>query len=35
VRLLADLNIAPRTTTFLRSLGYALIRVNEVLPGSS
>ena len=35
MRLLADLNIAPRTTTFLRSLGHDLIRVNEVLPGSS
>jgi len=35
VRLLADLNIAPRSASFLRSLGHDLIRVNEVLPGST
>jgi predicted nuclease of predicted toxin-antitoxin system len=35
VRLLVDLNIAPRSATFLRSLGHDLIRVNEVLPGST
>jgi predicted nuclease of predicted toxin-antitoxin system len=35
VRLLADLNIAPRSATFLRSLGHDLIRVNEVLPGGT
>lgn len=35
MRLLADLNIAPRSAMFLRSLGHDVIRVNEVLPGST
>jgi predicted nuclease of predicted toxin-antitoxin system len=31
MRLLADLNISPRTVAFLRSLGHDVIRVNEIL----
>jgi len=32
VRLLADLNIAPRTVAFLRSLGHDVVRVDQALP---
>lgn len=32
MRLLADLNIAPRTVDFLRSLGHDVIRVDALLP---
>jgi predicted nuclease of predicted toxin-antitoxin system len=35
VRIVADLNIAPRTVSFLRSLGHDVVRVNEVLPATS
>jgi predicted nuclease of predicted toxin-antitoxin system len=30
--LLADLNIAPRTVAFLRSLGHDVVRVDQALP---
>jgi predicted nuclease of predicted toxin-antitoxin system len=33
--LLADLNIAPRTVAFLRSLGHDVVRVDEMLPPSA
>jgi predicted nuclease of predicted toxin-antitoxin system len=32
MRILADLNISPRTVEFLRSLGHDVVRVNEALP---
>lgn len=32
MRILADLHISPRTITHLRSLGYDIVRVSEVLP---
>jgi predicted nuclease of predicted toxin-antitoxin system len=32
VRLLADLNIAPRTVDLLRSLGHDVVRVDALLP---
>jgi predicted nuclease of predicted toxin-antitoxin system len=35
VRLVADLSIAPRTVSFLRSLGHDVVRVNEILPLTS
>src|SRR5207245_7007824 len=35
VRLLADLNIAPRTVSFLRSLGHDVQRVGDVLAPSA
>jgi len=35
VRLLADLNIAPGTVSFVRALGHDVVRVNELLPGST
>jgi predicted nuclease of predicted toxin-antitoxin system len=35
VRLLADLNIAPRTVALLRSLGHDIVRVNELMPSSA
>jgi len=35
VRLLADLNVAPRTVEFLRSLGYDIARVDALLPGTA
>lgn len=34
MKLIADLNIAPRTVTFLRSLGYDVVRADNVLPPS-
>ncbi len=35
MRLLADLHISPLTVTFLKSLGYDVVRVNEVLPANA
>jgi predicted nuclease of predicted toxin-antitoxin system len=35
VRLLADLNVAPRTVEFLRSLGHDVVRVDALLPGTA
>ena len=35
MRLLADLNIAPRTVEFLRSLGHDVVRVDALLPGTA
>jgi len=35
VRLLADLNVAPRTVEFLRSLGYDIARVDALLPATA
>jgi predicted nuclease of predicted toxin-antitoxin system len=35
MRLLADVHIAPRTVTFLRSLGYDIVRVTEFLPATA
>ena len=35
MRLLADLNIAPRTVSFLRSLGHDVQRASDVLPPSA
>ena len=32
MRILADLNISPRTVEFLRSLGHHVLRVDETLP---
>jgi predicted nuclease of predicted toxin-antitoxin system len=32
MRLLADMHVAPRTVTFLRSLGHDVVRVSELLP---
>jgi predicted nuclease of predicted toxin-antitoxin system len=32
LRILADLNISPRTVEFLRSLGHHVLRVDETLP---
>jgi predicted nuclease of predicted toxin-antitoxin system len=31
MRLLADMHVAPRTVTFLRSLGHDVVRVDEML----
>ena len=35
MRLLADLNVAPRTVEFLRSLGYDIARVDALLPATA
>ena len=35
VRLLADLNVAPRTVVFLRSLGHDVVRVDALLPDTA
>ncbi len=35
MRLLADLNVAPRTVEFLRALGHDAVRVDALLPGTS
>jgi predicted nuclease of predicted toxin-antitoxin system len=35
VRLLADLNVAPRTVEFLRSLGHDVVRVAALLPATA
>jgi hypothetical protein len=35
VRLLADLNIAPKSVAFVRSLGHDVARVTDVLPASA
>lgn len=35
MRLLADLNIAPRTVAFLCSLGHDVVRVDALLPGTA
>ena len=35
MRLLADLQIAPRTVEYLKSLGHDVVRVSQVLPPTS
>ncbi len=35
MRLLADLQISPRTVLFLRELGHDVVRVSDVLPGTT
>jgi len=35
VKLLADLHISPRTVSFLRSLGYDVVRVDDLMPAQA
>ena len=35
MRLLADLNVAPRTVEFLRSIGHEVLRVDALLPATA
>lgn len=35
MKILAYLHISPRTVTFLRALGYDIVRVNDIMPPDS